>query len=408
MSARTRLTAAAAARWLMTGLGALLSACGDSDEPPIAVLNFQAAVAVIGQGDFTSKAPATSANGLTAPAGNPAVHNDVLYLPDTANNRVLGFNGIGSYTGAGADFVLGQPGFTTVTAGTGADNMNQPGTVQVYNNQLFVTDYGNHRVLIWNPPVPTATGVPANIVVGWPDFATPAVGCGASTLFHPESLHVVAGKLIVADSGNNRVLIWNTIPTVNGVPADIVLGQSGFTTCIANDDDQNGAPDSGPSARTLYNPNGVTWSTEDGLIISDTNNNRVLIWENFPTGNFAAADQVLGQLTMTTNTPGVSRQDLSSPKQLHSIDAQLFVADNGNNRVLIWNYVPNWNYPLANRVLGQSDYDNNAPNDDNQNGDADANPSARTLSGPSGAYGYADWLFVADTGNNRYLIYETK
>jgi len=391
----------------MTGLGALLSACGDSDEPPIAVFNFQAAIAVIGQGDFASNAPATSANGLNAPAGNPAVHNDVLYLPDTGNNRVLGFNGIGSYTGAGAAFVLGQPDFTTVTAGTAANTLNQPSTAQVYNNQLFVTDYGNHRVLIWNT-VPVTTQVPADIVVGWPGFATPTSGCGAGTLFFPESQHVVAGKLIVADSGNNRVLIWNTIPAVNGVPADIVLGQNGFTTCIANDDDQNGAPDSGPSARTLSNPSGVTWSTEDGLMVSDKNNNRVLIWEKFPTGNFAAADRVLGQLTMTTNTAGVSRQDLSSPTQLHSIDAQLFVTDSGNHRVLIWNDVPAWNYAMANRVLGQSDYDNNAPNDDDQNGDADTNPSARTLSGPSGVYGYADSLFVADTGNNRYLIFESK
>ena len=34
----------------------------------------------------------------------------------------------------------------------------------------------------------------------------------------------------MADTQNNRVLIWNTIPTKNNQPADLVLGAPNFTT----------------------------------------------------------------------------------------------------------------------------------------------------------------------------------
>ena len=39
-------------------------------------------------------------------------------------------------------------------------------------------------------------------------------------------LDCAGGRLAMADTGNHRVLIWNTAPTQGGVPADVVLGQS--------------------------------------------------------------------------------------------------------------------------------------------------------------------------------------
>ena len=36
--------------------------------------------------------------------------------------------------------------------------------------------------------------------------------------------------LFVADTQNNRVMVWNTLPTKNNQPADFVLGQPNFTT----------------------------------------------------------------------------------------------------------------------------------------------------------------------------------
>ena len=59
----------------------------------------------------------------------------------------------------------------------------------------------------------------------------------------------------MADAGNHSVLIWNTPPTVNGAPADLVLGQAAFNGSTSN---RGGAP----AADTLNNPFGV-WT--DGV-----------------------------------------------------------------------------------------------------------------------------------------------
>ena len=50
----------------------------------------------------------------------------------------------------------------------------------------------------------------------------------------------------MADPNNNRVLSWNAVPTANGTAANVVLGQPGMTTAVAN----NG----GLSARSLSAP----------------------------------------------------------------------------------------------------------------------------------------------------------
>jgi hypothetical protein len=74
--------------------------------------------------------------------------------------------------------------------------------------------------------------------------------------------------------------------------------------------------------------------------------------------------------------------------------------------VLIWNKIPTANFTPADAILSQGDFTHNQYNDDNQDGVADAHPTARTLSFPSGVYVLGKKLFVADNGNNRYLIFE--
>ena len=65
------------------------------------------------------------------------------------------------------------------------------------------------------------------MVVGQPDFDTSDFDCTADSLGSPETATVTPnGKLVVTDSENHRVLIWNALPTANGQPADLVLGQA--------------------------------------------------------------------------------------------------------------------------------------------------------------------------------------
>jgi hypothetical protein len=382
---------------------------GVAEKPQfVALTTFQSASVVVGQPDFSSgsanQGGAAAANTINDPYGNALVYNGVLYLPEYMNNRVLGFNSVPTTNNASADFVLGQPDFTTTTGGDAADEMDGPQTVKVDNGRMLIVEYSNNRVLIWNT-VPTSTQVPADVVVGQTGFGVSVAECTQTGLYYPESIETVDGKLIVTDTYNNRVMIWNTIPASNGAPADIVLGQNSFTNDASNDDDQDGVDDGQPSARTLAFPSGV-WSDGTRLIVADSYNNRVLIWNTFPTSNFTPADVVLGQNDMISDASGLSDKDMDHPYHMTSNGNQLFVCDSFNHRVLIWDSIPTTNYAPADTVLGQSDFVHGMLNDDDQDGVDDGQPSARTFYYPSGVYAYDDKLIVTDTDNNRYLIFE--
>ena len=412
--------------WLSLLATTLLSGCGDSNNNTpmvfptgLTVTNFQKASVAIGQATFTAYSSSTSARATTAHSndgsyGSPLIHNGILYLSDFYANRVLGYNSVPTTNGASADFVLGQADLVSSGPGTSASMLNGPGSVRYANGKFFVTDYYNNRILIWNTP-PTTTGVAADVVVGKADFTSSNCTSGSAGLCFPDDMFVVGTKLIVADTVNNRVLIWNTIPATSGVPADVVLGQGDFTLVTQNDDDQDGIADVTPSNRTLQNPVGI-WSDGTKLIVCDFGNNRVLIWNTFPTANFAAANVVLGQNDFTLYAENDDNQDgiadptpsartLFFPYYVTSNGSKLFVADANNHRVLMWDTIPTSNFATASKVLGQATFTANTPNDDNQDGISDATPTARTLYYPTGVYIFDRKLFVSDNSNSRFLIF---
>ena len=69
----------------------------------------------------------------------------------------------------------------------------------------------------------------ASVVLGQPDFTTTTNPYTTQSGFRNPTMVASDGKILVlADTDNNRVLIWNTIPTTIDQPADIVLGQAKF------------------------------------------------------------------------------------------------------------------------------------------------------------------------------------
>ncbi|MGB5397284.1 MAG: Ig-like domain-containing protein [Gammaproteobacteria bacterium] len=381
------------------------------------LVSYQSAAVVIGQADFTgtvvNQGGAAGANSLFLPYSIAAVSNGILYQTDWNNSRVLGFNSIPDINNQNADFVIGQPDFTTTARTTTATSFDGPDAVVFDNNKMFVLDYGNDRILIWNT-IPASGGIPADVVLGQTDFtSTSGTGCTATGVVGLETLSVVNGKMLVADAENNRVLIWNNIPETNNVAADIVLGQQDFTHCAINDTDNDGVPNSA-SASTLNYPAGV-WTDGTRVVVSDYRNHRVLIWNSFPTSNFAPADVVLGQSDFIKSTANDDNQDgandmvasartFNNPYGVHSNGSQLYLADNSNNRVLIWNTFPGSNFTPADVVLGQANFTFKRANDDNGDGATDT-ASARTLNNPSAVYINGSQLFVTDNSNNRVLIY---
>lgn len=331
--------------------------------PQLSLTDGHAAALVIGQADFTSNAAnrgsTPSANTLSGVQGALFENgNTILYVPDSGNNRVLGFNAIPTVLDTSANFVIGQIDFTTVSAGTSATQLTAPSSIFTTTDKTFVADTGNNRVLIWNSLVTSGT-VNADNVIGQLDLTSAATSCSSSTLSGPTSVFVVNDKVVVLDKGNHRVLIWNAIPTMDGVAADVVIGQVGASamdTCAANDSDGNGVTDA-LTASTLNNPGGI-WTDGTRLLIADTDNNRVLVWDTFPTANGEAATRVIGQANMTSSAVPAppTQSSLNSPRSVASNGNQIVVADSGNTRVLIFNTFPATDGEPAANVIGQDNF----------------------------------------------------
>ena len=154
---------------------------------------------------------------------------------------------------------------------------------------------------------------------------------------------------MVGDWANNRVLVWNQLPTSNFQPADLVLGQADFDRRVENDGNQDGNPDAERPAQTLRRPHSIA-SNGVQLAVSEDSNHRVLIWNSLPTANFQPADMVLGQSRFDLRASNDTDQDgqanpstspasasaMSRPKGLLFHEDKLFVVDNNNSRVLVF------------------------------------------------------------------------
>jgi len=387
--------------WLSMGALAvllILSVAARADDMA-ALSNFAAAKIVIGQADFTSGecnqgSDVPAANNLCVPEGAPSRRKGRLYIPDSSDNRVLGFNKVPKKSDASANFVLGQPDLSTANFGLppSASTFQFPARLATAGKKLFVVDFGNSRVLIWNK-LPSVTGTPADVVVGQPDFTSNSPSTTQSGLNLPEGITVAGGKLFVSDRNNNRILIWNSIPTVNDTSADVVVGQKDFISS---------APAKPPTQAGFNEPEGL-WSDGKRLAVADSSNNRVLIWNNIPAVNGAPADVVVGQADFTSNdiAEPPDAQSLGQPADVSSDGKRLFVADRDNSRVLVYQPFPMTNQPAATIVLGQSDFTHGEPN-------AGGAISARGLESPIGISFSRGELFVTDTDNSRVLVFSAK
>ena len=240
----------------------------------------------------------------------------------------------------------------------------------------------------------------ADTVQGQPNF-TSSVGNNplmppANQLNGPVGLAVDAqsGRLFVADVSDNRVLSWpDAAALANGQAADLVIGQPDFTSTAPN----NGVFT--PTANSLNLPDGVTLDAQGNLYVADNGNQRVLEY-NTPLSNGMAASRVFGQNGSFTTTAAfpVSANTLCDPSSV-ALDTHghLYVADFCNNRVL------EFDTPLSNttpdRVFGQGGSFTTTAN---------LPVTANSLYFPNGvaldAHGH---LYVAEGGDNRVLEYDT-
>lgn len=318
--------------------------------------NHASADAVLGQSDFNDDTRRTGASGFGGPI-NATANASQFFIGDYSNSRVLVYNAQPTAGPGTADFVLGQPDFDGAGRNCTATGLDSLEGIHATEDKLIVADDRNNRVLIWNLPI-TTNGQAADMVLGQNSFTnctrndTDQDGsrdsANAQVMDSPAGVWSDGTRLVVLDSDNNRILIWNTFPTSNFQAADLVLGQANFTNTTENDDDQDGTEDANATARTLYNPYEGVDSNGVQLCVADSDNNRVLIWNEFPTQNFQPADVVLGQKDMTLTTvndddgDGIedtnpSARTLYSPGGCYFTDNKLIVSEIDNERVLIFN-----------------------------------------------------------------------
>jgi sugar lactone lactonase YvrE len=189
---------------------------------------------VLGQADFVSNGHGTAANQLRTPRGLHEDSNGSLWVADFDNRRVLKFsNAVSKSNGAAADIVLGQTGFGLSNAGTTRSSTNGPLDVVVDGSgNLWVADYGNHRVLRFDNATSKTSGANADGVLGQPDFTSSASATTQSGMFLPLGVSIDSdGNLYVVEFLNRRVIIFSDAASkADGANADIVLGAADFTT----------------------------------------------------------------------------------------------------------------------------------------------------------------------------------
>ncbi len=347
-------------------------------------------MAVIGQSNFESAILGTTARSLRFPFGGMAVTPDGrLFVTDVIGGVVKVFRDYEQAIGPAAEFTIPSAALSasnrehqlvllttnhavhiyreapdpdtadmapTVTSPSGSDcapeAMNEPLAAYVTpSGRLLVADYRNHRVLIWESiPDSGLLGEP-KVVLGQEHFEICAQndddhdgdygpGPTGRTLSFPAGVWSDDTRVVVADSSNSRVLIWNSFPD-SFQPASLVLGQDDFFSSTVN----RGQPI--PSEETLAGPFGVDVSDSGQLAVVDRFNHRVLLWDSFPTMNGQPADQVIGQRDFTGRTyndvhdEGIPQENPSAhtlrmPSGVRFQGRSLIVTDTENNRVVVW------------------------------------------------------------------------
>ncbi len=246
-----------------------------------------------------------------------------LYVADTYNNRILGFNDLRTVqSGAKADIVIGQPDFQQVLVNYPSNVPNQPNASGLFlptglavdsNGDLYVADRGNGRVLRFPQPFANYTAgtlEKANLVLGQSSFTgTRITDATARTMAEPYGLaFTLAGGLLVSDTFLNRVLYFQ------GQPADLTSGMSASLVFGQPDFNSSGG---GSSLSQMNSPHHIATDSDDRLYVADTGNGRVDIFNNVPTSS-------LGQPAAQVLTSG-----LRSPRGIYvsTVTGEIWVAD---------------------------------------------------------------------------------
>ena len=227
-----------------------------------------------------------------------------------------------------ANIIFGASTFTSGSTAVNSNTFHGQGSAYITpKGAMYMPDSGHNRVLGFNA-LPTVNGSSADFVLGQTDFVSSGAACSQSGISGPWN---ASGDpnfgLLITDGSNNRVLIYKTFPTSTGATPDTAIGSTSFTTCS-----------SACSASGLNGPVAVKFIPDfNVLLVSDYGNNRLLVFPALTEMLGVAATMVFGQPNLTTCTSGSVTASSMGPRDIWTNGTRLFVGDNLQHRILIFN-----------------------------------------------------------------------
>ncbi len=218
---------------------------------------------------------------------------------------------------------------------------------------LYVADSGNSRVLRFPRPFDPANprALPrANLVLGQTTYFPPRISDPSrrnlalpfGLAFTPE------GHLLVSDSAHHRVLLFRKPAGgdfTNGMEAGAHFGQSDFISIGAG------------SADNRFNtPRGLAVDTSGRLYVADTGNNRVMIFGG--AASTGPDDDPRPAVTLLNSTSASTRLRIPLGIGVSPQTGEIWVAEMGGNRVLRY---PEFGFLPANNFVANAALPSNAP-----------------------------------------------
>lgn len=218
-------------------------------------------------------------------------------------------------TGQSADLMISGAGFNDCI---GPLVFNHPSGLSSDGTNLLVCDRFNNRVLIWKN-APDHWNQEPDLVLGQADFSSNNPGSGLHQMNWPGNVSTQNQVIAVADTENDRILIWKSFPKQNGEPADLEINLPSLTP--------NG------SSKHYEWPWGV-WTDGTRLAVVATTGAAILFWNHLPTHSAQTPDY-----TISLNEFGTPRNISTDGK------TYFFVGDhnakvNGKPGTFFW-----YNYP---------------------------------------------------------------
>ncbi len=209
-------------------------------------------------------------------------------------------------TGADASGTEGGAIFALSALGVGAtadgSRLNHPSSGASDGTRLVVADRFNNRVLLYNS-IPTGPTDP-DVILGQPNHTSTLPGDGPAEMNWPGAVEMTPdGKILVADTENGRIMIWNTPPMSDGEPADVIV-----------DLERLGVQDPWPWG---------LWTDGTTLIATNTRGGQVLIWETFP-------------FTGTERPQITSSDSVGTPRNITSNGSSFLIGDENGRFPSCW------------------------------------------------------------------------